>query len=342
MKKLLFFSVFLAFVAECLPAQSGQFVQAPIIVQRGDLAFQATTLDEAIGSVAQDGDLIYLPGGSFNLSVAINKNVHIYGTGWRSDSTKATGETIIYPGIVLNSGASGGSLNGVYVQGNVRNVTGQALTSYSISRCRTMWIDFVNNQSTAFNCTIHSSVIRYVNFYAGTLNLTNSIVEERFYCAGNSLLHVDHCILFHLGGNTLFESIDAVNLSNSIIFHQAAQPNNLTYILGFLEISNCLFAGNPAGVPAWLPGYNNNIVENLDFRAAVFLNYPGNQYFQQEYDFHLKDTPLCNQCDGKGIYAGPTPYRDVPENPYVTARSVNISPNGQQLLLNFTVNKGAN
>lgn len=339
MKKSLFFSVFLAFLAECLPAQSGQFVQAPIIVQSGNMATATSTLDSAL-LIAQNGDLIYLPGGNFVLNAPINKPVHIYGTGWRSDSAAVTGSTRIFPGVTLNAGASGGSINGVYVQGSIYNDNPQNVALYTISRCYAVALDFRNEFYTEGNLTINSSVFDWIRGQ-GIINLNNSIVITTLRgFGGNPVLNINHCFLAHFNqtNNKLFEFFHFISMSNSIVFHNSTVEGNFWNSPLSDLTQNNLFVGNPAGLPTWLSTYAT--VRDLGFRSSVFTNYTGALYFTEASDVHPK--PTCTECAGKGIYAGPTPYRDVPENPYVTARSVNISPNGQQLLLNFTVNKGAN
>jgi hypothetical protein len=335
MKNLFSLLLSLLFSASVISAQ-GQFVQAPIIIQNGINAKTATSLDEAI-SLAQDGDLIYLPGGDFFLGNAINKRVHIYGVGWRSDSAAVTGATRINPGITLNAGANGGSLNGIYVQGSVKNPGGQNLATYFMSRIFIGGhLEFVNNQSNSLQLNISRSVIEYVNFYSGTLNLTNSIMVERFYCYGQSTLNISYCVLPHFSNNELFANVQTINLNNSIIFQQ----NYFWYSIGFADFKNNLFVGNSNGLPSSINGFNGNIVKDISVRPTVFKNYPGLQYIDNSHDFHTQ--PGCADCSNKGIYAGPTPYFDVPENPYITQRSVTISADGKTLNIKATVNKGKN
>lgn len=338
MKKLLFLLLFFPLIGR-IAAQSGQFVQAPIIVQSGAISKTAKTLDEAI-NIAANGDLIYLPAGEFSINISINKRVHIYGVGWRSDSAATTGITRIYNDISLQPGSSGGSLNGVFVNRIIHNQFIGVLTDYRISRSRVLIIDFTNGGMPNFQMIIESSVVRYVNFYSGTLNITNTLIEERFLSSrgNNTTLNIDYCFLAdRLSGARLFEGIKSINLKNSIIFQKSNTISEFWDGITWADFSNNLFVGNPSGIPN-VDGFQNNIVKDITFRASVFVNYPGNNYFEERFDYHIK--PTCTECAGKSIYAGPTPYFDVPENPYVTQRSVTVSPDGQKLNVNFKVSKG--
>ncbi len=70
-------------------------------------------INEAIES-AQDGDTIYLPGGSFG-DCTINKRLHLVGVGHHPDSTKATLMTYI-PTVYFYLGSSGSTLTGIRTQ----------------------------------------------------------------------------------------------------------------------------------------------------------------------------------------------------------------------------------
>jgi hypothetical protein len=328
-----------------LYAQAGQFVQAPIIVQRGSEAFQASTLNEAIGTIAQDGDIIYLPGGDFNLTVPIGHAVHIYGTGWRTDSTSATGRTRIFPDVKLNAGASGGSLNNVLIEGygDIQNLQGQNLTSFSISRCRFDKLLFKNTGLDGTVLNITNTVLNDVEFVRGNLNLTNSIVNNTFLGSTGSswdtpipVLNINYCVLLHTSINsTPFTGFSSVTMQNSIMFN-----NNGSYFFWVVSnsfIANNLFVSdaNPFGGAS-----TYNIVKPASFRPDVFNTYTAGQVLLESHDLRTKTS--CTECEDKGIYEGPYPFKNVPENPYVTSRTVTVGTDGQSLQLNFTINKGAN
>ena len=65
-----------------------------IAVQNGNTPAFYTVLDSAIIH-AQNGDTVYIPGGTFSLNVPVTKSLHIIGVGHNPDSTLATGKTVI-------------------------------------------------------------------------------------------------------------------------------------------------------------------------------------------------------------------------------------------------------
>lgn len=88
--------------------------QAPIVLQSGETAKFFNDLTAAV-QAASNGDAIYLPGGSFSLTGNLNKQLYIYGAGWRSDSSAVMGSTTITGDLRIGSGASGSILNSIYL-----------------------------------------------------------------------------------------------------------------------------------------------------------------------------------------------------------------------------------
>ena len=91
--------------------------QAPIAIVSTTGATKLTySLDDA-AMLAQDNDIIYLPGGTFtgNSSYGFRKKVTVVGVGHNPDSTNATKTTNINGNISFYLGAEGSVLDGVYV-----------------------------------------------------------------------------------------------------------------------------------------------------------------------------------------------------------------------------------
>jgi hypothetical protein len=75
--------------------------QAPIaLVSSSGTTRLTSTLDSA-NILAQDNDIIYLPGGSFAAGSYFTKKVTLLGVGHNPDSTSATGRTIITGNFML-------------------------------------------------------------------------------------------------------------------------------------------------------------------------------------------------------------------------------------------------
>ncbi|QNA44316.1 hypothetical protein [Lacibacter sediminis] len=132
-KKVLIVSTLQFFINQT-GAQTPQFA----VVRPDGQTFIRSSWDSAY-SVAQDGDFLYLPGGTFSAPV-IKKRLFIFGAGIHPDSSVATGRTQISNSFILDNGAQGGSIEGVnIVSGNIAfsyNPNEVGFENYSIKRCR--------------------------------------------------------------------------------------------------------------------------------------------------------------------------------------------------------------
>ena len=130
-----------------------------------------TGLPSAITN-AQDGDTIYIPGGSFG-DVAINKRLHLVGVGYNSDSTNATARTIL-GNMTLQNGSDYGSITGVYLNGNHIYITG-IITNYGFSRCYVIsTLNYSNNTSIGYFTIKECIFANTVAFYGGSYSINNS------------------------------------------------------------------------------------------------------------------------------------------------------------------------
>lgn len=181
----------------------------------------------------------------------------------------------------------------------------------------------------------------------GVINVNNSIAQRNFLGSTSSsfttpipVLNIQHSVLLHVNTNTPFTGFSSVSMQHSIMFHNNTFGSNF-----FWAVSSSYFVDNLFVGEATLPAGTNlhNIVQPVSFRPEVFMRYPASGstlFLTESHDLHPMSS--CIECIGKGIYSGTNSYRDVPVNPYITNRNISISPNGQSLQLNFTVNKGGN
>ena len=110
MKKLLFI-LHIAIVGN-IKAQ-----QAPIALVSANGTTRLTTTLDSAALLAQDNDIIYLPGGVFaGQTQWFTKKVTVIGVGHNPDSTTATDRTFINGYIGFQAG---GTLDGVFVLGDV-------------------------------------------------------------------------------------------------------------------------------------------------------------------------------------------------------------------------------
>jgi hypothetical protein len=314
MKKLaLLIAVFMALIAHGLKGQN------LIAVQNGANPTFYTKLDSAVLH-AQDGDTIYVPGGYYNLNndLDISKLIHIIGVGHNLDSTLATVHTrIINVGIHLHPGASGGSLIGVYLDGNMGIYND--VSNYLVQRCNISNV-ILNTNITSNNIFIEN-VIGGINLgYISSSVFYNNIISGHINDFGENLQFKNNIFLtgagdytFHNPKNSVFEN--NIILS-SYLFYDPPNGyfnifnNNLftqMYTFPFI-INGCTIIGS------------NNIVDQA--QSSIFLYQSGNS-FSYSHDYHLQPT-----CPGRnagtngtdiGIYGGSYPWKEgsLPANPHI-------------------------
>jgi len=113
-------------------ATSSSFGQNLIAVQNGGEPTFYQQVDDAIVN-AQDGDTIYIPGGSWDITKPINKRLHLIGVGHNPDETSATFATTLQGTITLDAGASNGSITGIYI--SYIYGSNNPVSSFTVKRC---------------------------------------------------------------------------------------------------------------------------------------------------------------------------------------------------------------
>lgn len=298
-----------------------------------------STLQEAYNA-ASDDDYIYLPGGYMG-SIALHKKVNIIGAGCNIDSSSVTGVTKMHD-IVIYQGASGGSIEGIYVFNNYpirfENYNGASGTGFTIKKC------FLGGG-------IHSNIpwteLVILNNYIG-LNGSNSVSGS----ISNSIFKNNIII----GQNNVSYS----TLTNNIIY-PAGQPNysifknnifsegmtasgNTSYSVFYNNV-NCNLGGSPNG---------NEVYENINEAWIDIFENPGtcsgtpqSCIYDVHNNYHVKSTSACHNSgtDGtdRGIYGGTSPWVEgsVPSNPHIYFKHVAEETNASgQLQIQFKVRTG--
>jgi hypothetical protein len=319
-------SALLIVVAMMLAAQVAKS-QNFIAVQNGGAPAFYLQVDDAILN-SQDGDTIYIPGGTWNLNQPINKRLHIIGVGHHPDSTNATFPTKLIGILSLAEGSSSGSLTGIFLQGYVF-VPNSPVNSYLVQRCNLSGGVFFNQSQCTFtfieniigssigvsggsasNCSFINNIISAYFYKSPDTPFTNSVFKNNIflaqtYCSG----YCEYCIAcsFSL-------------LENNIFYGYYGSYSTLPGVSNSTFKNNLFVEGNP------FPNYSTNIgTDNIvgQDQNSIFINqYPG--------DYHLQPT-----CPGKnagtdgtdiGIYGGIYPWKDgsIPSNPHF--QSVNVAP----------------
>lgn len=283
-----------------------------------------TTMDSAV-STANNGDNIYLPGGGFTLSTALDKSVHIYGAGYDQDSSNATGITVVNP-IQITSGASNGSIEGIYFT----NTLSIAVSNYTFKYCYLQsGIQFGQNSdgSGSTNLVINNCYIGdyfnsiYGDFgsLSGTVGLTNSFIFNNIIVS-----------YVKIGAQNTF--------ANNIFFlssSSAARSSSCTYnnnVFQFNEGGNCsnaIFNNNINAFPSISNGNTGTANASETFNNSFINSGTGPIYtYNVHNDYHLKTSSLGHNAgtDGKdvGIYGGIISWKDgsMPSNPHISSKNV--------------------
>lgn len=300
--------------------------QSLIAVQNGGTPKFYEQLTEAINN-SNDGDTLYIPGGSFSLSIAIDKRLHLIGVGYHPDSTIYTNPTVITGNLVLITGASGGSITGVNLKGSVvfgENETNGDVNHYEVSRCI---FDFVICQSVlpAYNSFIQNVMNNTAHMNGTCYNMFfNNIITNGPTKLGLGST-VKNNIMFGNIKNEYYYHYSDTYKSNNTVFE-----NNIIYSYDILYYgSNNIYKNNLFPVDFDVVSPNQNcIYSNNQSSTTVFVNHSGT-IFDFTNDYHLKsDSPGKNAgTDGTdiGIYGGTFPWKEgsVPSNPHF--QSVQIS-----------------
>ncbi len=304
-----------------------------------------SNLDSAIVH-AQNGDYVYLPGGSFTVNnLSIDKNLNIIGAGCDVDSSLATGTTMIVGNMLIKTGADGGSLQGLYINGQIAFGTGaadQVVNNYSILRCNLGNLFLSYNGSAASSST---NIFLKENIFRGTIHggythnvvISKCIIEQSIlYFSGQ--VTVDHCIFLKNAccGNVV-NSCSGVTFSNNVICEQAYALENTP---GNTYLNNIFCHSTP--IPGGSISSNNIFGVNRD---SIWVNAPGTTY-NISYNYQLRPSSAGNNAgtDGTdiGVYGTAEPFKEgsVPVNPHIRQATIPTTTDGQGNL-NVNIKVGA-
>lgn len=315
------------------------------VVRPDGTTYICQTFDSAYNH-AVNGDFIYLPGGTFNVSNSINKVLYIYGAGYNEDSSITTGITKLNP-ITILSGGNAGSIEGIYFNtsvscnqasltfGDISNST--AFSNYTISNCfLPSGIKFYsdcsnflikNNYVGGYSCTNGGPRISLGDSLFNSI-ISNNIIEQAFYLNSNANLQVNNNIFFFIG------AFYYLQLANNSTYNNNIFPIATTAVTNSNFYNNTNISTIGAGNLIY-----NNVSESFD---SIFVNPgPSSQgyiyYYNVHYNYHIRPSSLCKNSgiDGtdKGIYGGTYPWKDgsIPNNPHIYFKQVapQSNTNGQ-------------
>ena len=302
-----------------------------IAVQNGNTPRFFQQVDDAIVN-AVDGDTLYIPGGSWNLTQHINKRLHLIGVGHYPDSTKATFPTKINSQFILDSGASNGSITGINILGQL--VVQTDVNYYTVKRCRISGV-FIYTKSSNFSFM--------ENVLDGGSLVANNVVASNFTFF-NNIISVNFSYSFD---NANFSCINSIFKNNIFLLNSYCSWGSCTFSVAayFSLFENNVFLNTGSLGGVYYSTLRNNIfVEGFSFdnttkvgsnnlfgqpQAGIFVNQSGNT-FDYSHDYHLQpNSPGKNAgTDGTdiGIYGGMFPWKEgsIPSNPHF--QSIQIAP----------------
>ena len=315
---------------------SGIKAQNLIAVQNGGTPAFYLQVDSAIIH-SQDGDTIYIPGGTWNGSILISKRLHIFGVGHNPDSTNATFPTKILGGVILQPGASQGTLTGVFLTGPVQT-TNEAFNFYTVKRCR---INGTYIYSTDSYFTFIENIIEGQFFLYGpnggpsNCSFFNNIISAYFSQGANQRPFTNSSFT-----NNIFlysQSSGVYSTTRFPIYSQYSLFENnifLGWTNNFQQVSNSNFNNNIFGEGINFETGTNIGLNNITYQSpeTIFIQ-PGAVFFygyvfSYTNDYHLLSTSAGKNAgtDGTdiGIYGGFYPWKEgsIPYNPHIQVKNI--------------------
>lgn len=321
---------------------TGLHSQSLIAVEHQGTSSFYQNLDTAM-YYAADGDIVYLPAASYNLSgtFRINHGVHIVGAGCNIDSSAATGITFFNGNLIIVSGADTGSIEGVYLNGNIVFGTGlgdQTVNMFSIKRCNfyDIFLSYNGGAVTASsNLLITENIIRNQIYggYAQQVLVSKNIINSTVSFFNGNVLFENNVFLYPGCSNYQFAgNVSSITAKNNVFYsgycnyYEAYQLTTTNAGNTFL---NNLFPGNCGIQPGNIS--SGNIFTGGD---SIFVYQTGNAW-DPLHDYHLQLT-----CPGKnagtdgtdiGLYGTASPKKEgeIPYNPHIQSKAIQSSTNAQ-------------
>lgn len=318
-------------------------------------------LQTAVDS-AQNGDYIYVPGGSYDVSTLyIDKKLTIIGAGHYPDSTLATNFTNIEGSIKFKTGSDFTIIEGFYITGSIYFGVTDIDSMYNISIIRCSLVDL------SFSYALSETVIGKTNsnfiseniicgkIYGGETEsnyFEKNIVKSSIYDFENNNCFTNNIFLNKKSTYTdyLFNDINNALFKNNIILdnyggtYGSNNTNNCTFNNNLLVSEFPNFFGSSSSSSG---SYSNNVgVANIIGIAqdSIFINQSGT-IFNYSHNYHLK--PTCPGIgagdDGTniGIYGTGIPYKEgaVPSNPHIQEFTITVEDNNLKVKAKVTAQK---
>ncbi|MCG8581282.1 MAG: hypothetical protein MI866_15275 [Bacteroidales bacterium] len=326
--------------------------QVTFIVENNTSTQAFPTLQEAIDG-ATDGDILYLPGGSFPSPGSVGKSLTWIGTGHYPSSTQATSKTQITGTITLLETADNTHFEGIHFTAHV----------YLGASNETTNVDHV----TIKRCRIDGNLRLKYNSTPARTDFIMSECITMGEIQGNQATHalIEKTIL---SGRR--KGIKSMSQSNFDRLISTSPWENGSYGSSYCfqhvtnsTITNCIFrrayniwspyqcTGNTFSYNVFCPGTydlsGNTDTNNLESSMSIDLMFEAITNFEAfEYtdDFHLKNgvVGINAAADGTnlGLFGGDSPAKNtgIPSNPHITSKTIATTTDENGMLnVNITV-----
>jgi hypothetical protein len=321
--------------------------QAPIAIVSANGTTKLTSTLDSAAILAQDNDIIYLPGGTLAGQTIKNfdKKVTVIGVGHNPDSTAATGRTFINGNIGFYNGAQGSVLDGVYVSDN----------AYFTANCKFYRV----NASSILGYTDHTMENVVISQCVARVHLVSGTNQFGF-AGGMSNTKISNCIIGSVPGSNFTAGHTNTTYENCIFLIQGAYGIDVASLSTF---KNCIFTG----ITSWGNASNSNFYNN----AFIGIGYPpltdssnaiGNLVnltlantfvtapvapsstynYACDYLINSSSPALAGGTGGTqiGIYGGSSPWvkGNIPPNPHIRSKNVDATTgSGGTLRVRFNV-----
>lgn len=189
-------------IAVALFATMAVNAQSIAAVSPSNVTTMYQTLDDAV-TKAEDGSIIYLPGGGFKVSgdTKIKKQLTIMGVSHRIDADNEDGATVVAGDLNFEGGSSGSSVVGAFISGNINVGTVEdKVTNFTVRFCNVNSIQVKNGNSSGMivnQCYLRGNS----NFGECNVRLENNILHSVQYINGGVINHNIITTYANIGGS---------------------------------------------------------------------------------------------------------------------------------------------
>ncbi len=307
------------------------FAQGKVAVQSGSSVtyFDQTALQSALNA-AQDGDAVYLPGGTFTGPFTLDRSIQLIGAGFFPDSSSATATSIITGTFFLTSNVSGSYISGVTFAGSLQAPanTFPVISDIMFHRCNFQG-SFGSPSPSSFAFGANSSALVLSESIVTNVSLNDAkncvisscIVSGQVTSCRQATIEFCH---FTLGSPGIITGCANCTIQGNVFVSSNAGLAGTSSSTATIH-HNCFVDATPTFSDG--SGYANQIGVSL---ASIYVNYPGGGYLSTT-DLHLASgSPAIGAGPGGmdcGIYGGPSPWKvgSVPSNPHIQQQFIGIT-----------------